>query len=108
MTTDVAGRHVVVSGGCGFLGSHLCDVLINTGAQVTCLDNERTGSADNVRHLIGHEGFDYRRYDVTKELPTWDHVDAVLHLASIASPLAYARMPLETLRSGSIGTINLI
>jgi dTDP-glucose 4,6-dehydratase len=108
MAVDIADRHVVVSGGAGFLGSHLCDALVRRRARVTCLDNERTGSADNVRQLVGRPGFDYRRCDVTTELPRLDDIDIVLHLASIASPLAYARMPIETLRSGSIGTLNMV
>ncbi|MFS0884865.1 UDP-glucuronic acid decarboxylase family protein [Aeromicrobium sp. 179-A 4D2 NHS] len=112
MTTVVAnhfgGRHVLVTGGAGFLGSHLCEALLGRGARVTCWDNESTGSEENVAHLAVHPGFTYRPCDVTGPLPSVEHADVVMHLASIASPLAYARLPIDTLRSGSAGTLQML
>jgi dTDP-glucose 4,6-dehydratase len=108
MADDFAGSHVVVTGGAGFLGSHVCETLLARGARVTCLDNESTGSEANIAHLLDEPRFTYRLCDVAEPLPTLDPVDVVLHLASVASPLAYLRMPLDTLRSGSAGTLNMV
>jgi dTDP-glucose 4,6-dehydratase len=103
-----AGRHVVVAGGAGFLGSHVCEALLHRGATVTCLDNQVTGSVANVAGLLGHERFHLEHCDVAGELPALEPAHVVLHLASVASPVAYLRMPVETLLSGSVGTLNLL
>lgn len=97
---------VLVTGGAGFLGSHLCDVLLGKGANVLCVDNLSTGRIVNIRHLIGVPGFEYVEADVTSKFDLPGRFDVVAHLASPASPPQYLRRPLETLAAGSIGTEN--
>jgi dTDP-glucose 4,6-dehydratase len=104
----VQTEHVVVAGGAGFLGSHLCDRLINDGYRVSCLDNFATGCQDNLVDLLTADGFNLIECDVSEELPALESVDYVLNLASPASPIDYLRLPLETLRAGSVGTENLL
>jgi nucleoside-diphosphate-sugar epimerase len=101
---------VVVAGGAGFLGSHLCDALIARGDSVVCLDDLSTGSQENVAHLLALDGFTLVVTDVSQrvELDGGDRVDAVCHLASPASPPAYLEHPLETLAAGSEGTRRLL
>ena len=93
--------HAVVTGGAGFLGSHLCDRLIADGVRVTCLDNFLTGSPDNVAHLRSDQRFRLDRTDVTDYLHVPGPVDLVLHFASPASPADYLRLPIETMKVGS-------
>ncbi|HEY1829257.1 MAG TPA: UDP-glucuronic acid decarboxylase family protein [Acidimicrobiales bacterium] len=102
--------HVVVAGGAGFLGSHLCDYFIARDDTVVCLDNLSTGSRHNVEHLIGNEHFQYIVSDVSEKVELGDdrHVDAVCHLASPASVPGYLSRPLETLAVGSEGTRHLL
>ncbi len=95
---------VLVTGGAGFLGSHLCDALAARGDDTVCVDNLSTGRAENVRHLIGGPGFDFVDADVSAGLDLPGPFDAVAHLASPASPPAYLRRPIETLAVGSRGT----
>jgi dTDP-glucose 4,6-dehydratase len=95
---------IVVTGGAGFLGSHLCDALLSRGDQVVCIDDLSTGSADNVAHLEDHAAFQFVRGDVSRGVAVDGRVDGVLHLASPASPPAYLARPLETLAVGSEGT----
>lgn len=95
---------VVVTGGAGFLGSHLCDALLARGDEVVCLDNFSTGRMDNIAHLTNRGGFEFRECDVSEEIEVTGSVDAVAHLASPASPPEYLRMPVETLAVGSRGT----
>ncbi|MEV7345506.1 UDP-glucuronic acid decarboxylase family protein [Streptomyces sp. NPDC093544] len=95
---------IVVTGGAGFLGSHLCDALINRGDSVICVDNLSTGRRQNIEHLLSHDEFEFIMADVSEEIPVTVPVDAVAHLASPASPPDYHRMPLETLAVGSRGT----
>jgi dTDP-glucose 4,6-dehydratase len=97
----------VVTGGAGFLGSHLCDHLIGKGFRVICVDNLDTGSLQNVEHLRGSE-FLFFNHDLTKHLDLDETVDFVYHLASPASPIDYARLPLQTLKVGSYGTHNAL
>jgi len=99
---------VVVAGGVGFLGSHLCERLLTEGAEVICLDNFTTGHPDNVDNLRSHRQFQLIRHDVTNFVHVTGPVDAVLHLASPASPLHYRDLPLETLMAGALGTRNLL
>jgi len=101
---------VVVAGGAGFLGSHLCDRLIERGDTVVCLDDLSTGSKDNVAHLLGHERFSLIVTNVSKSAELEDHspVDAVCNLASPASPPAYLARPFDTLAVGSEGTRRLL
>jgi dTDP-glucose 4,6-dehydratase len=97
------GSHVVVTGGAGFLGSHLCERLLGLGARVTAIDNLITGNAENVSHLLG-DRFNLVHYDVTNFLHVPGRVDHVLHFASPASPIDYLRWPIQTLKVGSLGT----
>ena len=101
--TSSFGRAVVL-GGAGFLGSHLCDALVGSGTAVVCVDNFCTGRPANVAHLSDHPDFDLVEHDVTVPLPDFGAVDVVFHLASAASPPDYHRLPIETLRAGSLGT----
>jgi dTDP-glucose 4,6-dehydratase len=100
--------HVVVTGGAGFLGSHLCDRFLALGARVTAVDNFLTGSRDNIAHLMGHERFTLVEHDVTKHLELEGPVDAILHFASPASPIDYLRLPIPTLKVGALGTHNML
>ena len=97
--------HAVVTGGAGFLGSDLCDRLLSAGTRVTCLDNFLTGAPDNVEHLQSNEAFRLIRTDVTDFIRIRGPVDRVLHFASPASPVDYLRLPIETMKVGSIGTL---
>jgi dTDP-glucose 4,6-dehydratase len=97
----------VVTGGAGFLGSHLCDYLIGKGFRVTCVDNLDTGSLQNVEHLRG-DSFFFINHDLTQHIELDEPVDFVYHLASPASPIDYARLPLQTLKVGSYGTHNAL
>ncbi|NMO90293.1 UDP-glucuronic acid decarboxylase family protein [Actinomycetospora sp. TBRC 11914] len=99
-------RRAVVTGGAGFLGSHLCERLLQEGYEVVCLDDFCTGSSANVEHLLEDGRFRLVRADVTQFIHVSGHVDAVLHLASPASPIDYLQMPLHTLKVGSIGTLH--
>ncbi len=94
----------VVTGGAGFLGSHLCDKLIENGHKVICLDNLITGSLDNIAHLFGNENFKFIKYDVTEFIYVDGRVDNILHFASPASPIDYLKYPIQTLKVGSLGT----
>jgi len=95
---------VLVTGGAGFLGSHLCDALIARGDAIVCVDDLSTGRAENVRHLIGRPGFEFAAADVSEGLDVPGPFAAVAHLASPASPPAYLQRPIETLAAGSKGT----
>ena len=99
---------IVITGGAGFLGSHLCERLLADGCSVICLDNFCTGTPANVAHLIENPAFRLMRYDVTEYLYVGGPVDAVLHFASPASPVDYLELPIETLKVGSIGTIHAL
>ena len=94
----------VVTGGAGFLGSHLCDRLVKEGHTVVCIDNLITGSTDNIAHLAGNPGFKFIHYDVTNYIVVDCDVDFIFHFASPASPIDYLRIPIQTLKVGSIGT----
>lgn len=97
-------QRILITGGAGFLGSHLCERLIADGCKVICLDNFITGSADNVKSLIGHPDFELVQYDVTNYLHVEGPLDAVMHFASPASPVDYLKFPIQTLKVGSLGT----
>jgi dTDP-glucose 4,6-dehydratase len=97
----------VVSGGAGFLGSHLCEALLGRGHRVLCVDNLETGSLTNIEHLRD-ERFVFKQHDLVKHLEINEPVDCVLHFASPASPIDYLRLPLHTLKVGAYGTHNML
>ena len=94
----------VVTGGAGFLGSHLCDRLLLEGFKVICVDNLLTGNMENISHLIGDENFSFIKHDVTNYIYVSGKVDYILHFASPASPIDYLKLPIQTLKVGSLGT----
>lgn len=98
----------MITGGAGFLGSHICEQLLDEGSEVVCLDNFVTGSPRNVEHLLGREGFRLVRADVTNYVHVVGPVSHVLHFASPASPIDYLKLPIETLKVGSIGTLHAL
>jgi len=101
---ELEGKHAVVMGGAGFLGSHVCTRLVYSGAAVTCLDNLITGEAANVAHLMGDKRFRLIDYDVTDYIHAQGDVDYVMNFASPASPTDYLRWPIHTLKVGAFGT----
>ena len=95
---------IVVTGGAGFLGSHLSEALLARGDEVVCVDNLSTGSTTNIEHLFGRKGFTFVEHNVSEYVWVPGAVDAVMHLASPASPRDYLEMPIQTLKVGSLGT----
>lgn len=110
MNTAIARtwNHAVVTGGAGFVGSHLCTALLAGGTAVTCVDDVSTGSWENISHLAGHPGFTVVEANVSEPFPVRRETDLVLHFASPASPADYLRLPLHTLEAGSLGTRNAL
>ena len=104
----MTGRRIVVTGGAGFLGSHLCQLLLERGCEVVAVDNLCTGRRENVAHLSGRAGFTFLRQDVSEGIDVPGPVDAVLHLASPASPPDYLALPVATLKVGSLGTLHTL
>ncbi|MFC1786427.1 UDP-glucuronic acid decarboxylase family protein [Halobacteriota archaeon] len=101
-------KTVLVTGGAGFIGSHLCEKLLVEGNKVLCLDNLSTGNENNIQHLLSDARFDYIKQDIIKPLKITDKIDNIFHLASPASPVDYQRLPIETLLTGSSGTHNAL
>lgn len=101
-------KRAVVTGGAGFLGSHLCDRLLDAGYEVVGLDNLLTGSPDNIQHLDSNSRFSFAEHNVTTYIDIEGPVDVVLHFASPASPKDYLEMPIQTLKVGSLGTHNCL
>ncbi|HVA44608.1 MAG TPA: UDP-glucuronic acid decarboxylase family protein [Acidimicrobiales bacterium] len=101
-------HRAVVTGGAGFLGSHLCTRLMERGVEVVCVDNLVTGSMDNIEELFGQAGFSFVHHDVSNFIHVSGRVDAVLHFASPASPRDYLELPIQTLKVGSLGTHNCL
>jgi dTDP-glucose 4,6-dehydratase len=97
-------RRVLVTGGAGFIGSHLCRRLIEEGCEVIAFDNLLTGRVENIQPLLGHERFEFQHYDVTNFLYVEGELDAILHFASPASPADFERLPIQILKVGSLGT----
>lgn len=99
-------NHILVTGGAGFLGSHLCEVLLEKGTDVLCIDNFFSGSKDNIRHLFSHPYFESIRHDVIH--PFFAEVDSIYHLACPASPIAYKYNAIKTVKTNVMGTINML
>ncbi|MCK9425663.1 MAG: SDR family oxidoreductase [Ignavibacteriaceae bacterium] len=97
-------KTAVVTGGAGFLGSHLCDRLLLEGMKVVCIDNLLTGNLNNISHLFGNENFSFVKHDITNFIFVPGKVDYILHFASPASPIDYLKLPIQTLKVGSLGT----
>jgi dTDP-glucose 4,6-dehydratase len=97
-------QRVLITGGAGFIGSHLCERFLADGAEVICMDNLLTGSADNVAHLFSDRRFTFIQQDVTNYIHVKGPLDAILHFASPASPVDYLELPIQTLKVGSLGT----
>ncbi len=97
-------RRALVTGGAGFLGSHLCERLLGEGLEVVCMDNLITGSLANIEHLFGRPGFIFVKHDVTNFIHVPGRLDYILHFASPASPIDYLKLPIQTLKVGSLGT----
>jgi dTDP-glucose 4,6-dehydratase len=101
-------KRIVIAGGAGFIGSHLCDYFRQQGYHVTCIDNLITGSQNNIKHLLAKPGLRFIRHDITKPINVSGKIDAILDFASPASPKDYLKYPIETLKTGSLGTYNLL
>ncbi len=97
-------KRALVTGGAGFIGSHLCERLLDGGYQVVCMDNLVTGNLDNVEAMMGHENFSFVRQDVTEYIHVSGPLGYILHFASPASPIDYLELPIQTLKVGSLGT----
>ena len=100
--------NIVITGGSGFVGSYLCEKLINDGHEVIVIDNLLTGSTENIKNLMDNENFSFVEHDVQDHIEIENKVDYVLHFASAASPKAYTEHPVNTLKAGSVGTINTL
>lgn len=103
-----ARKRVLITGAAGFLGSHLCDRMLREGFHVIGMDNLLTGSISNIEHLFPDQNFEYYHHDVTKFVHVPGELDFIMHFASPASPIDYLKMPIQTLKVGSLGTHNLL
>lgn len=101
-------KKVLITGGAGFLGSHLCDRFIEEGYYVIAMDNLLTGSMDNIAHLMGNKDFEFQHHDVSKYVHVSGDLEFILHFASPASPIDYLKMPIQTMKVGSLGTLNCL
>ena len=101
-------KTVLITGGAGFIGSHLCDFLIDKGFRVVCVDNLITGNAKNIGHLNASKNFKFINHDISKHIAIDEPLDYVLHFASPASPVDYQKIPIQTLKAGSLGTHNTL
>ena len=104
----MVAMNIVITGGSGFVGSYLCEKLINDGHKIIVIDNLLTGSTENINDLLDNENFSFIEQDVQDHIEIKDKVDYVLHFASAASPKAYTEHPVNTLKAGSVGTINTL
>lgn len=101
-------QKVLITGGAGFLGSHLCDRMLVEGFKVVCMDNLITGNIQNIEHLFGNPDFEFIHYDVTNYVHVPGELHYILHFASPASPIDYLRLPIQTLKVGSLGTHKIL
>ncbi len=101
-------KRALVTGGAGFLGSHLCGRLMDEGLEVVCMDNLITGSLDNIESYFGRKGFTFVHHDVTNFIHVPGNLDYILHFASPASPIDYLKLPIQTLKVGSLGTLKAV
>ena len=101
-------KKVLITGGAGFLGSHLCDRFLKEGCHVIAMDNLLTGSMDNIAHLMKEKHFEFHHHDVSKFVHVSGSLDYILHFASPASPIDYLKMPIQTMKVGSLGTLNCL
>jgi len=102
------GGRYLVTGGAGFLGSHLCEAMVEAACEVICVDNYITGRSQNLSNLVGHRLFTLKEHDITLPFQIDGKIDGIFHMASPASPIDYAKYPIETLRVGSIGSDNIL
>ncbi|WP_424963002.1 UDP-glucuronic acid decarboxylase family protein [Ekhidna sp.] len=101
-------KKVLITGGAGFLGSHLCDRFIKEGYHVVAMDNLLTGDMENIEHLMGNKDFEFHHHDVSKYVHVPGKLEYILHFASPASPIDYLKMPIQTMKVGSLGTLNCL
>ena len=101
-------KRVLITGAAGFLGSHLCDRFIKEGYYVIAIDNLITGRIENLEHLFGHKNFEFAHHDISNYVHVAGELDYILHFASPASPIDYLKIPIQTLKVGSLGTHNLL
>ena len=101
-------KRVLITGGAGFLGSHLCDRFLKEDYQVVAMDNLITGDLRNIEHLFKHPDFEFYHHDVSKFVHVPGELHYILHFASPASPIDYLKIPIQTLKVGSLGTHNLL
>ncbi|MFT7237145.1 MAG: dTDP-glucose 4,6-dehydratase, partial [Cyclobacteriaceae bacterium] len=99
---------VLITGGAGFLGSHLCDRFLSEGYYVIAMDNLITGDIENISHLMGNKDFEFQHHDVSKYVHVSGDLKYILHFASPASPIDYLKMPIQTMKVGSLGTLNCL
>lgn len=105
---DIQKGRYLVTGGAGFIGSHLCEVLLGNGCEVVCIDNFITGRPENVRHLLGNKKFQLIEADIVQPLKLEGPLAGILHFASPASPVDYLKYPIETLRVGALGSDHVL
>ena len=101
-------KKVLITGGAGFLGSHLCDRFLAEGCRVIAMDNLITGDMQNIEHLFKEKNFEFHHHDVSKFVHVSGSLDYILHFASPASPIDYLKMPIQTMKVGSLGTLNCL